>query len=242
MTTLHLRITDFKFTHNFIVCDRLPDTEIMFGIDIQKKLLQSYAWTKRRIATSKRMADFSHTHLAQRDAQPCGSGRQLNMGANEMGRKTPSVVEWASSSLPGPYGMWLLWCSCPNSQWQATAFRLPQAQVEASGWWEALHSQNTLCHQGFLPQVDSPGMRDFHATRQEETLALALALQQCVERLGMPLRVLCEPAWDLQRFMAPLMWLNSDDIVEASLFGPTNNRPITSPSMEEEAVLWGDEQ
>ena len=37
MTTLHLRIADFKFTHNFIICDRLPDTEIIFGIDVQKK-------------------------------------------------------------------------------------------------------------------------------------------------------------------------------------------------------------
>ena len=36
MTVLHLRIADFKFIHNFIICDRLLDTEIIFGIDIQK--------------------------------------------------------------------------------------------------------------------------------------------------------------------------------------------------------------
>ena len=42
MTVLHLRIADFKFTHNFIICDRLPDTEIIFGIDIQKKFSISY--------------------------------------------------------------------------------------------------------------------------------------------------------------------------------------------------------
>ena len=36
MTTLHLRIADFKFTHNFIICDRLSDTEIIFDIDVQK--------------------------------------------------------------------------------------------------------------------------------------------------------------------------------------------------------------
>ena len=28
MTALHLRIAEFKFTHNFVICDRLPDTEI----------------------------------------------------------------------------------------------------------------------------------------------------------------------------------------------------------------------
>ena len=38
MTALHLRIADFKFTHNFIICNRLLDTEIIFGIDVQKKL------------------------------------------------------------------------------------------------------------------------------------------------------------------------------------------------------------
>ena len=37
MTALHLRIADFKFTHTFIICDRLSYTEILFGIDIQKK-------------------------------------------------------------------------------------------------------------------------------------------------------------------------------------------------------------
>ena len=48
MTTLHLRIGKFKFTHNFIICDRLPDTEIIFGIGIQKKFSLSYAWDKEK--------------------------------------------------------------------------------------------------------------------------------------------------------------------------------------------------
>ena len=45
-TALHLRIAQFKFTHNFIICDQLPDTELIFGIDIQKKFSLSYAWDK----------------------------------------------------------------------------------------------------------------------------------------------------------------------------------------------------
>ena len=36
MTAPHLRIVDSKFTHNFIICNRLPDTEIIFGNDVQK--------------------------------------------------------------------------------------------------------------------------------------------------------------------------------------------------------------
>ena len=46
MTALHLRIADFKLTYNFVICDRLTDTEIIFGIDIQKKFLLSYTWDK----------------------------------------------------------------------------------------------------------------------------------------------------------------------------------------------------
>ena len=48
MTALHLRIAYFKFTHNFMICNRLPDTEIIFGIDIQKKFSISYAWDSKK--------------------------------------------------------------------------------------------------------------------------------------------------------------------------------------------------
>ena len=44
ITTLQLQIADFQFSHNFIICNRLPDTEILFGIDVQKKCALSYAW------------------------------------------------------------------------------------------------------------------------------------------------------------------------------------------------------
>ena len=48
MTALHLRIAEFKFTHNFIICDRLPDTELIFGIHIYKKFSNSYAREKEK--------------------------------------------------------------------------------------------------------------------------------------------------------------------------------------------------
>ena len=46
MMAFQLRIADFKLADNFIICDRLPDTEILFGIDIQKNFSLSYAWDK----------------------------------------------------------------------------------------------------------------------------------------------------------------------------------------------------
>ena len=45
-TALHLQIADFKFMHNFIICDQLPNMELIFGIDIWKKFSLSYAWDK----------------------------------------------------------------------------------------------------------------------------------------------------------------------------------------------------
>ena len=51
MMAPYLRIAEFKFTHNLVICDRLPDTEIIFGIDIQKKFSISYAWDRSKTDT-----------------------------------------------------------------------------------------------------------------------------------------------------------------------------------------------
>ena len=58
-TVLHLRIAELKFTHNFIICDQLPETEHIFGINIQRKFSLSYAWDKER----KEMENFWFTHM-----------------------------------------------------------------------------------------------------------------------------------------------------------------------------------
>ena len=55
---LHLRIAEFKFTHNFIICDQLPETELIFGIDIQRKFSLSYAWDKERNCYIQREGKF----------------------------------------------------------------------------------------------------------------------------------------------------------------------------------------
>ena len=57
----------------------------------------------------------------------------------------------------------------------------------------------------------------------------------------MPPGVLCDVACDLQRCMAPLMCLEGDEIVEASLLGPTDDESRMCPTPEEEALLLGDE-
>ena len=63
-TALHLCIVDFKFMHNFIICNQLPDTELIFGIDIQKKFSSSYAWDNDQqccIQWNSRFLTFTHT-------------------------------------------------------------------------------------------------------------------------------------------------------------------------------------
>ena len=84
-------------------------------------------------------------------------------------------------------------------------------------------------------------MRDFQTMRQKKTLALAQVLQCCTERLGVPTRVLCDTARELQKCVAPLMILNGDDIVESSLLEPMGDEPATSPTLEDEAILLGEE-
>ena len=68
-TALHLQIAEFKFTHNFIICDQLPEKEHIFGIDIQKKFSLSYAWDKDKncyIQQNGKFLVFTHpnTHTA----------------------------------------------------------------------------------------------------------------------------------------------------------------------------------
>ena len=58
MTALNLRKADFKFTHNFVICDRLPDTELIFEIDIQKKFSISYAWDTAKYCYIQRNGKF----------------------------------------------------------------------------------------------------------------------------------------------------------------------------------------
>ena len=64
-TALHLYIADFKFMHNFIICNQLPDTELILGIDIQKKFSLSYTWDKDHQCYIQRNSRFlSFTHAA----------------------------------------------------------------------------------------------------------------------------------------------------------------------------------
>ena len=68
-TALQLCIADFKFTHNFIICNQLPDTVLIFCIDIQKKFSLSYTWDKDHQCYIQRNGRFlSFTHATTQKA------------------------------------------------------------------------------------------------------------------------------------------------------------------------------
>ena len=68
-TALHLRMTEFKFTHNFIICDQLAETELNFGINIQRKFSLSYAWDKERNCYIQKDGKFLvYTHACDHKA------------------------------------------------------------------------------------------------------------------------------------------------------------------------------
>ena len=51
---LHLRIAEFKFIHNFIIFDQLPEMELIFGIDMQRKFHCHTRGTRKETASFKR--------------------------------------------------------------------------------------------------------------------------------------------------------------------------------------------
>ena len=57
-TALHLRIAEFKFTHNFIICDQLPETDLIFGIHIQRNSYYLMPGTEKETVTYKRKENF----------------------------------------------------------------------------------------------------------------------------------------------------------------------------------------
>ena len=117
--------------------------------------------------------------------------------------------------------------------WQVVSFRLAATQHEASGWWYAPPWFSWLHSQDFMPVTDASGPKNLQVMKQGKTLTLAQALQACVKESKAPTCVLCNTAWDLQRCMTPLITLSGDDIAEAYLLRPAEEKHGTSNTPEE---------
>ena len=56
--TLHLWIDNFKCSQTLIICDGLPETDFLFGINLQKKYCLSYCWDLERQVFIQREVSF----------------------------------------------------------------------------------------------------------------------------------------------------------------------------------------
>ena len=93
------RTTDFKFANNFIICDTLPDMEILFGIDIQKKVFPVICLgIRKRTVTYRWMADFSLILETVNRRQLLGlSGPLSKIPPDTMAsfQSRPKVTQWS---------------------------------------------------------------------------------------------------------------------------------------------------
>ena len=55
---LHLCIATFKFSHTLIICDKLPETDHLFSIDIPKRYSLSYCWDSDKQLFIQREGSF----------------------------------------------------------------------------------------------------------------------------------------------------------------------------------------
>ena len=120
-----------------------------------------------------------------------------------------------------------------------SCLRPPVAQQEASGWWDTPPTLHGLHPQGFLPPSMASDPQNLWGMRQEKMLALGQALQTCAEASMAKTGILWEVARELQQCKAPLMTLNGDNVVKASLLRLTGKELGPSSTPEEETALLG---
>ena len=72
-------------------------------------------------------------------------------------------------------------------------------------------------------------------------MTLVQALQAWGEEIRVSTGILCDSAQKLQKYMALLMILSSDNITEASILRPSKEECGASSTPEEEAILLGKE-
>ena len=57
-TALHLRIAEFKFTHDFIICDRLLEMELILASTYKENFHYHTQGTEKEIVTFKKKGHF----------------------------------------------------------------------------------------------------------------------------------------------------------------------------------------
>ena len=58
MTALYLRIAEFKFTHYFIICDQLPEMELILELTYKESFQSPMPGTKKKTVTFTKKENF----------------------------------------------------------------------------------------------------------------------------------------------------------------------------------------
>ena len=66
MTALHLRIAEFKFTHNFVICNRLLDTEIFVWYGYTEEVFSFICLGQGEKLLYTKGWNISHLHIKLR--------------------------------------------------------------------------------------------------------------------------------------------------------------------------------
>ena len=121
----------------------------------------------------------------------------------------------------------------PGSRLQPSGCLLPRKRHHDGG---KAHAAFVDCVIGTFYPALTPWHEEFLGYQTRQNLGTGSSSAMLCREVR---EVLCDAAWDLQRCMVPLMHLEGDEIMEALLLGPADDRPGMSPTLEEEAVLLG---
>ena len=72
MTALHLTIAEFKFTHNFIICNQLPEMELILALTYKESSQSPMPGTKKKNCYIQKEGNFlTYTKDCEQKATIC---------------------------------------------------------------------------------------------------------------------------------------------------------------------------
>ena len=111
---------------------------------------------------------------------------------------------------------------------QATAFRVPAAQLEKDGLWCTPPCLSVLEWGDYLPPKDFQGIQDYQEVWCEEMVALAMALQRCAICSGLPPGMLCRAVQELCWCLTPV--IESGNLIDFEMLDVARRDPMASTS------------
>ena len=125
------------------------------------------------------------------------------------------------------------------ARWQAAAFWLPEAQKWKNSWWSTPPLLSILHQRDFISPTPAEfqGAQDVRITRQDETRALAQALQCSMVQLGMSPGMLFGAIQEFHQCLTPLP--GGSNLLDISTLDVAEKEP--DPSKRRHPEPWEEE-